>query len=106
MKVCLEPGCGSLTKRTRCRDHERAKDKARGTRAERGYGAEHEALAREYQQRMDQGERFTCWRCDKPLGARRGIDWQLGHDDQDRSKYRGPECPPCNLATSGRSSHP
>ena len=102
MRVCLEPGCPTLTERSRCRECERAKDKARGTRQERGYGAEHEALARDYQRRMDNGERFTCWRCGDPLGTVRGRDWQLGHDDLDRSKYRGPECPGCNLATFGR----
>ena len=37
MKVCLEPGCPTLTERTRCTEHERAKDKARGTSTERGY---------------------------------------------------------------------
>jgi hypothetical protein len=104
LSVCLEPGCPKLVNRTRCAAHERARDKARGTRQERGYDAAHDALGRDYQRRMDAGERFSCWRCDKPLGTRRNIDWQLGHDDHDRTKYRGPECPACNLATSGRIS--
>lgn len=74
---------------------------ARGTRAERGYDARHDRLRANYQARMDKGERFTCWRPD----CGRTIDpthWHLGHDDRDRSKYRGPECPSCNLATSSR----
>jgi hypothetical protein len=43
VRVCLESGCPTLTRGTRCRDHERAKDKARGTRQERGYDATFEA---------------------------------------------------------------
>lgn len=102
-RPCLEPGCGRITSRTRCHEHERAKDRARGTRQERGYDVEHDTVGRVYQQRLDAGERFTCWRCDHPIeGTRRGVDWQLGHDDVDRSIHRGPEHPSCNLATSGR----
>ena len=103
MKVCLEPGCGTLTKRTRCRDHERAKDKARGTRAERGYGAGHQALRADWQRRMDAGEQVICWRC-ADQGRPHVVDptrWDLGHDDNDRTQYRGPECYG-NRATSGR----
>lgn len=99
MRVCIEDGCPTLTRTTRCPAHTRAKDKARGTRQQRGYDAAHDKLRAEYQRRMDAGERFTCWRCPRPIDP---SDWHLGHDDHDRSKYRGPECPPCNLATSGR----
>lgn len=105
MKVCIEPGCPELTRKSRCTEHERAKDRARGTRQERGYGADHVRLRADYQRRMDAGEVFVCWRC-----AERGRphdvdpdDWHLGHDDHDRSIYRGPECTTGNLATSGRS---
>lgn len=42
MKVCLEQGCPTLTHNTRCTTHERAKDRSRGTRQERGYGADYE----------------------------------------------------------------
>jgi hypothetical protein len=50
---------------------------------------------------MDAGERFTCWRpdCETVIDP---ADWCLGHDDHDRSRYRGPECPACNYATAGR----
>lgn len=99
MKPCLEPGCPKLTKATRCPDHARAKDRARGTKQERGYGPEHDALRADYQRRMNRGEVFDCWRCDDEIDPEH---WHLGHDDLDRSKYRGPECVPCNTATSGR----
>ena len=78
VKVCVEPGCPVLTKRTRCPEHERAKDRARGTRAERGYGAAHDALRADYQRRMNRGEEFDCWRCEDPIDPEH---WHLGHDD-------------------------
>lgn len=72
---------------------------ARATRQERGYGAEHEALRADYQRRMNQGQAFDCWRCHDPIDPEH---WHLGHDDHDRTVYHGPECVPCNTATSGR----
>ena len=90
-----------LTRKTRCAEHERAKDRARGTRQERGYGAEHDALRAIFQGRMNRGETFDCWRCGDLIDPEH---WHLGHDDLDRSIYRGPECVPCNTATSGRIS--
>lgn len=99
LRVCAESGCPTLSTTTRCKLHTRAKDKARGTRQQRGYDAAHDALRADYQGRMDQGETFTCWRCTEPINP---SSWHLGHDDHDRSKYQGPECPPCNLATTGR----
>lgn len=104
LRVCLEPGCPSLTKTTRCERHTRERDRARGTRQDRGYGSDHDRLRAEYQRRMDAGETFTCWRCAE-AGKPHDVDpndWHLGHDDDDRSVYRGPECPSGNQATSGR----
>ena len=103
MKVCIVAGCPSLTKTTRCTTHARAKDRARGTRQARGYDADHDRLRASYQARMDAGEVFQCWRCGGTIDRLR---WHLGHDDHDRSKYRGPECVPCNTATSGRGISP
>lgn len=103
MRVCVEVGCPEViptgTRDGRCDDHRRARDRARGTRQERGYDARHDALRADYQRRMNRGETFQCWRCGDDIDPEH---WHLGHDDHDRSTYRGPECPPCNLATSGR----
>jgi hypothetical protein len=99
VKVCAESGCPTLTHNTRCTTHERAKDRARGTRQARGYGAEHDTLRAIYQSRMNQGETLNCWRCDKQIDPHA---WHLGHDDHNRAVYRGPECVPCNTATAGR----
>ena len=99
MKVCAEPGCPTLTKRTRCAEHERAKDRARGTRQERGYDARHDAERKRWVPRVATGN-VKCWRCGDYIPADAPFD--LGHDDHDRSRYRGPECVSCNRATSGR----
>lgn len=102
-RVCAEPGCPTLTNTTRCPTHTRAKDKARGKRAH-GSGTDwaHTKLRRQWQQRMDAGEHVNCWRCGHPINPR---DWHLGHDDADRTKYRGPEHPKCNLSAAGRARH-
>lgn len=101
MKVCAEPGCPNLQAESRCLTHRRDREQARGTRAQRGYGPAHRRLRAKYQRRMDAGERFTCWRpgCGKPIDPKA---WHLGHDDEDRKTYRGPECVPCNTATASR----
>ena len=38
-RVCAEPGCPALCESTRCPAHTRQRDKARGTRQQRGYDA-------------------------------------------------------------------
>lgn len=100
LRVCAESGCPEFTRSTRCAEHTRAKDRARGTRQERGYDSRHVRLRAEYQRRMDAGVRFECWRCGDEINPQL---WHLGHDDHDRSIYRGPECEPCNTATNGRA---
>jgi hypothetical protein len=67
--------------------------------AERGYGAEHRAL-RKRLARLVQAGQATCWRCGRWIAP--GEPWDLGHDDVDRSVYRGPEHRSCNRRTSGR----
>ncbi len=104
-RACLGPGhgqrcpVGALTDQPRCPSCTRTKDRARGTRQQRGYGADHDRLRADYQRRMDEGETFDCWRCGDPIDP---AHWHLGHDDDDRTRYRGPECPPCNLPTAAR----
>ncbi len=101
-RSCATHGCGALVPAgtARCPVHARAKDKARGTTTERGYGSTHVALRAAYQARMDKGQRYSCWRCGRPIDPK---SWHLGHCDSDRGKYHGPECTPCNTATSGRA---
>ena len=103
-KVCAEPGCPTLTDRTRCTIHERAKDRARGTRQERGYGADHDREAKRWRDAVRRGELVTCWRCGDPITDPN--DCHLGHDDHDRRVTRGPEHGrSCNLSAAGRARH-
>lgn len=74
-----------------------------GRTTSRGYGRSHRTLRASYQFKMDKGETFTCWRCGGYINPEH---WHLGHDDHDRSKYRGPECVPCNTATFRRNQAP
>lgn len=102
LRVCSEPDCPILVTQGRCERHRRAKDRARGTRQQRGYDAAYDAARRAYQRRMDAGEVFACWRCVE-LGEPHEVDpdhWHLGHDNDDRSVIRGPQCPESNLATN------
>jgi hypothetical protein len=57
------------------------------------YGAAHTALRNQWAPLVAAGI-VNCWRCHEPITA--GSPWHLGHDD-DRTKYRGPEHPACNL---------
>lgn len=103
MKVCAVPGCPNLQAESRCAEHRREREQARGTRQQRGYDGAHDRLRADYQRRMDQGERFACWRGGGPIDPN---GWTLGHCDDDRGVYHGPECPPCDYATAGRTRCP
>lgn len=104
MRVCAEPGCPTLTAARYCTQCQAQREQARGTRQQRGYDARHDALRNAWQRRMDSGETVHCWRpdCGQVIDP---SEWHLGHDDHDRTKYRGPECPACNLRAAGRARH-
>jgi hypothetical protein len=72
----------------------------------RGYGAKHQKKRRVAARAVAQGT-VDCWRCGLPIQP--GQMWDLGHDDDDRTAYKGPEhakaadCPAGgNRATAGR----
>ena len=71
-----------------------------GDTTARGYGWQHQQLRAKVKRLVDQGDQ-TCWRCERWLNPEE--PWDLGHDDDDRSVYKGPECRPCNRATNGRA---
>lgn len=55
MRVCID--CPRLIPAgTRCTDCARTKERARGTRQQRGYNAAHDQLRRQYQRRIDRGD--------------------------------------------------
>lgn len=61
------------------------------------YGAAHKARRKRESAQVEAGKAY-CWRCTKPIAP--GSDWDLGHDDNDPTKYMGPEHVSCNRATS------
>lgn len=82
----------------------RGKLKKRGPRpayeasmAERGYGREHVKLRRRVARAVEAGC-VRCARCGGLIAP--GEPWDLGHDDEDRSRYAGPEHRGCNRATA------
>ncbi len=104
MKVCLEPGCPALTTTTRCTTHTRAKDKARGTRQERGYDATYDIRRAADTSAMAAGAVLICWRCQHVVLPH---EYSLGHCDDDRRVIHGPEhLRQCNLAARGACPHP
>lgn len=79
-----------------CRPRSRSGTKI--SAAERGYGPAHTAKRRWYKRNVvDKGNGY-CWRCGIWLDPNE--PWDLGHDDHDRTIYRGPECRPCNRGTA------
>lgn len=103
-KVCAEPGCPEPTDTTRCVTHTRDRDKARGSRQDRGYDAAHVRESARWKAKVAAGEHVTCWRCGEPITD--PSDVHLGHDDHDRSITRGPEHGrACNLRAAGQKSH-
>ena len=105
MKVCAEPGCPELTSQPRCKGHTRARDRARGTRQERGYDAAYDARRLDDLAQLEAGAVLACWRCGDVVMPH---EYSLGHCDDDRSVIHGPEhLLRCNLAnTRGDCPHP
>jgi hypothetical protein len=89
--------CRVLRKRHKGRQRELRRRRA--SAAERGYGTEHQRLRRQWKRLVEMGV-VCCWRCGKQIAP--GMPWDLGHDDHDRSIYRGPECRRCNRSTAKR----
>lgn len=101
LSVCPVANCPELVQRgTRCPAHTRLEASARGTTTARGYGYTHQRTRARIAPLVAAG-RALCARCGlriSPLEA-----WDLGHDDDDRTRYTGPEHAACNRATKGRT---
>lgn len=83
----------------RYRERRRNRQRNRPPSAEQGYGYEHKKLRARLAREVAAGI-SVCWRCGLPIHPNE--PWDLGHDDVDRSIYRGPEHRACNRATAGR----
>lgn len=70
---------------------------------QRGYGHYHRKLRAKWQGLINEGG-VNCTRCGRgiPTGDR---TWHLGHDDEDRTKYRGPEHGSCNVGAASKKAH-
>lgn len=104
-RPCAEHGCPTIVSTTRCPEHTRTRDKARGTRQERGYDAAHDRERAEWQAHMDRGAVVMCSNpdCKTPTQPIDPRNWHLGHTP-DRTTWRGPEHPGCNLSEAGRAT--
>ena len=65
----------------------------------RGYGSKHQRTRRMFKPLVESGS-VLCGRCGQLIHP--GEPWDLGHADDDRSRYTGPEHRRCNRATAGR----
>jgi hypothetical protein len=65
-----------------------------------GYGWEHQQLRESWRPAVEAGQ-VDCARCGEPIFP--GALWDLGHDDHDRTVYRGPEHRACNRGASARA---
>lgn len=77
----------------RVRELARRRDVNRKSTTERGYGAEHQRLRREWAKKVAAGG-VSCARCGLPIEP--GTRWDLAHDPMDRSRYWGAEHARCN----------
>lgn len=85
-----------------CPEHEREYDARRGSRQARGYDANHDRARAAMQRRIDAGEVVYCARgCGRRITGRL---WHLDHDDEDRTRYKGASCVPCNTGAGGKRS--
>lgn len=102
-RICPRPGCHRVVQGRYCVEHNREYEAKRGTPEQRGYDATHRALRRHWSPRVATGN-VPCWRCGELIEP--GERWDLGHDDADRSKHRGPEhASRCNRSAAGRKAH-
>jgi hypothetical protein len=63
------------------------------------YGSHHKALRRRWALVVKAGK-AVCWRCGEPIAPNE--PWDLGHDDENPARHRGPEHRKCNRGTLPR----
>jgi hypothetical protein len=103
---CGKPFLPSELKRGRCAEQGCMNEKSlepagRSTepRASEGTAVVHRELRKAYERQVQTGL-VKCARCGEPIAP--GSDWDLGHDDNDRRRYSGPEHRYCNRSTAGK----
>lgn len=102
MPVCTEHGCPEIIPASGyCPTHKRQRNKARGSRQQRGYDTDHDRLRRTWLPRVATGK-VACPKCGETI--QRGEPWDLGHTDA-RTEWTGPEHVTCNRSEAGRKAH-
>jgi hypothetical protein len=104
MRVCAQHGCPTIfdaAEGTRCDEHRKEADKARGRRQARGYDRNHDTLRQQWAPRVATGT-IRCARCGQLITA--GDPWALDHTDL-RDGYLGPSHARCNNSAGGKASH-
>jgi hypothetical protein len=74
------------------------------TTASRGYGREHRMMRKFLLASYVPGKTL-CWRCQRPISDPPS-KVHLGHDDADRTIWRGLEHRRCNIGASNRPNPP
>ena len=101
-RVCSQPGCAVLIDTSGyCPTHARERDKARGSKEQRGYGAAHSKERAKWAAIIARMP-VLCSRCHLPITA--DMDWHLDHTP-DRRGYLGPSHATCNLSAAGKAAH-
>jgi hypothetical protein len=90
LRACSVCGRRAMAGESRCHDHRLAK---RPKTKARGYGGQHQRIRRMWGRRVALGD-VVCARCGEFIAP--DEPWDLGHDDNDRSLYNGPEHQACN----------
>ena len=78
-RICVELLCGKpATKGNRCDGCAQKREVARGSRHERGYGVDHDAVRRALKKQFGRdyqaGKKPTCWRCGERLHPWQELD--------------------------------
>lgn len=91
--VCSKPGCPALVDKggrtNLCQAHDREADRARGTRQQRGYGAEHDAMKATIEDAYGQ----PCHLCGERMWPHQALE---PDHTEDRTAYRGWTHATCN----------
>lgn len=76
-----------------------------GSTTGRGYGSTHQAERAKWIPVVARGGVMCARQGPKCIGKPLAPDqeFDLGHDDNDRTKYNGPECIPCNRGAGGKA---